>query len=251
MQADDFYAAIGGLPFVDDGTVEPRTILSAVAMVRRNTEPEAFAKPIDYLDPENARQIFARNARSTPDDVPWFELTEADQMMVEKAEADILTIKPEWRSLLRIPKRYRRMPISTSSTSVLVPQTIYLGPGAFRDFETLQETLIHEHAHIWLNFVAEVFDLQTAEGPRDYTLPSGTSGKTYRGVLFAAHFAAAASRALEVRMRNEPKLVSRYNYLVDYLRGCLKVLDERPYASKMGALVRENLRSVAGGEQAV
>ncbi|WP_020388350.1 aKG-HExxH-type peptide beta-hydroxylase [Kribbella catacumbae] len=200
MQAEQFFAEIGGVPFIDDATVQPKTILSAVAMVRRNTEPEAFAKPVDYLDPENACQIFERHARSTPDDIQWSPMPAAEQELVGQAESDILGWKPEWAPLLRIPKRYRRMATSTGSTSVLVPQTIYLGPGAFRDAETLRETLVHEHAHIWLNFVAEAFDLQAAEAPRDYTLPSGTSGKTYRGVLSAAHFAAAASRALAVRL---------------------------------------------------
>ncbi|MER5547284.1 hypothetical protein ABT072_33710 [Streptomyces sp. NPDC002589] len=198
MNHQEFITEIGGVPFIDDDSFRPKALLTAVALVRRSAEPEAFTSLGAYLDPENAQLIFDRHARSKVEDLAWEEVPPAESSEVERSSRCIAKSMQAWRPLFHMPKRYRRMATSTSSTSVLVPQTIYLGPGAFRDKETLRETLIHEHAHIWLNFIAEVYDLQVPQAPNDYVLPSGTSGtsgKTYRGVMFAAHFAAAAASA--------------------------------------------------------
>ncbi|MGW1056197.1 hypothetical protein [Streptomyces sp. NPDC002521] len=199
MDHQEFITEIGGMPFIDDDSFRLKALLTAVALVRRSAEPEAFTSLGAYLDPENAQRIFDRHARSKVEDLAWDEVPPAESSEAERSSRCIAESMQAWRPLFHMPKRYRRMATSTSSTSVLVPQTIYLGPGAFRDEETLRETLIHEHAHIWLNFIAEVYDLQVPQAPNDYVLPSGTSGtsgKTYRGVMFAAHFAAAAASAL-------------------------------------------------------
>ncbi|NEC66051.1 HEXXH motif-containing putative peptide modification protein [Streptomyces sp. SID9727] len=232
---------IGGVPFIDEA-FKPKALLTAVALVRRSAEPTAFPALGAYLDPENAKSIFDRHATSKVSDVAWEELGAAEAEDVAHATGLVVGSMPAWQGLFTLPKRYRRMPTSTSSTSVLVPQTIYLGPGAFRDEETLRETLIHEHAHIWLNFIAEVYDLQVPDAPNDYVLPSGTSGKTYRGVMFAAHFAAAAASALRRRhLDGETHVRERLHYLTGYLDGCLTAMDERPYGSPAGDLVKHTL----------
>ncbi|MEV5907472.1 aKG-HExxH-type peptide beta-hydroxylase [Streptomyces chartreusis] len=241
MNPREFLAEIGGVPFVD-AAFRPKALLTAVALVRRSADPEAHPSLAAYLDPENAKRIFDRHAVSKVEDVAWNELPAAEVAAVDGASQLVVGAMPDWRPLFAMPKRYRRMATSTSSTSVLVPQTIYLGPGAFRDEETLRETLIHEHAHIWLNFIAEVYDLQVPDAPNDYVLPSGTDGKTYRGVMFAAHFAAAAAWALSRRRAGgEGGLDERLQYLTRYLEGCLVEMDRRPHGSATGDLVKDAL----------
>jgi hypothetical protein len=242
MTPADFFGEIGGVPFLDTADLKPRTLLTAVASVRRNTAPQAHPRLADYLDPANAGVVFAAHAVSTPMDVPWQELPVEDQAAIDRSVARITDTSPDWQPLLAVPIRYRKMPTSTSSTSVLVPQTIYLGPPAFRTQNVLDETLVHEHAHVWLNFIAEVFDLQLPDAPHDYVLPSGTSGKTLRGVLFAAHFAAAAALLFQRRSTNDPAAQARMTYLDGYLAGCLNAVDERPCLSDMGKLVLLRLR---------
>lgn len=238
MNPEEFLAEIGGVPFLDDATLKPNVLLTAVAVVRRSAEPQIFSSLGDYLDPENAKQVFDRHAKSKIEHVDWEDLSTAEASEVANASRLVVESMPQWRPLFEMPKRYRRMATSTSSTSVLVPQTIYLGPRAFRDEETLRETLIHEHSHVWLNFIAEVFDLQVPEAPNDYVLPSGTAGKTYRGVMFAAHFAASAALALsQRRAQGENHVEERLQYLTQYLDGCLSTMEKRPYGSAVGNLV--------------
>ncbi|MDO0914349.1 hypothetical protein QQM39_27025 [Streptomyces sp. DT2A-34] len=242
MNQTELMAEIGGVPFVDDATFKPKALLTAVAVVRRSADPGAYGSLVEYLDPEKAEQVFGRHATSKPEAVAWGELATDEAAAVERASELVVASMPEWGPLFHMPKRYRRMESSISSTSVLIPQTIYLGPRAFRDEETLRETLIHEHAHVWLHFIAEVFDLQTAEAPHDYVLPSGTPNKSYRGVLLAAHFAAAAASALRRRLdAGESEVEERMNYLTRYLDGCLASVSERPHGTVIGDLVQESL----------
>ncbi|MFJ3173852.1 aKG-HExxH-type peptide beta-hydroxylase [Streptomyces roseus] len=242
MNPTDLMNEIGGVPFVDDTTFKPKALLTAVAIVRRSADPTAYGTLSEYLDPEKAEQVFVRQAASKPEHVAWGELSADEAEEVERASDLVVSAMPAWAPLFRMPKRYRRMETSISSTSVLIPQTIYLGPGAFKDEETLRETLIHEHAHVWLHFIAEVFDLQTAQAPHDYVLPSGTPNKSYRGVLLAAHFAAAAASALRRRREDgDVQGEERMRYLTQYLNGCLASLSERPHGSVIGDLVQESL----------
>lgn len=236
MTPDTFFHTIGGLPFIDEG-VRPATLLSAVACSRRNAAPQAHEALTDYLDPVNARALFKRLATSQVDEFDATECSAVEQQRIQTATARICQVSPAWRSFFNIPIRYRKLlqPMS-SSTSALIPQTLYLGEQAFDSAIPLEETLVHEHAHIWLNFVMEVYDLQTSQAPRDYVLPSGTRGKTLRGVMAAAHFAAAALkyyRHLPDPVADTPRQV----YLQRYLAGCLEMAAERPYFTPMGRLV--------------
>ncbi|MEU9631607.1 HEXXH motif-containing putative peptide modification protein [Streptomyces luteogriseus] len=241
MNPQDLMAEIGGVPFVDDATFKPKSLLTAVAIVRRSADPKAYPGLGEYLDPEKAERVFARSAASKPEHIEWTDLSADETDAVDRASAQVVQTTPAWEALLRMPKRYRRMPSSISSTSVLIPQTIYLGPRAFRDDETLVETLIHEHAHVWLHFIAEIYDLQSAEAPHDYVLPSGTPNKSYRGVLLAAHFAAAAASALGRRDDATAATEERARFLTGYLGGCLDALNERPYGTPIGDLVQQSL----------
>jgi hypothetical protein len=236
MNAAAFFEIIGGLPFVDDSS-RASLLLTAVACSRRNAAPEAHKALTDYLDPENARALFKRLARSQVDEFDSSPCSKREQQEIAAAIARIAQVNEAWGSFFAIPIRYRKLPLPmSSSTSALIPQTIYLGQQAFDSHIPLEETLVHEYAHIWLNFVMEAYDLQTEEAPRDYVLPSGTSGKTLRGVMAAAHFAAAA---LKFYRANHNTLLSteRQAYLRRYLVGCLDAAEQRPCFTPMGCLV--------------
>ncbi|AVE05385.1 hypothetical protein CYL20_12835 [Pseudomonas palleroniana] len=236
MTPSTFFQTIGGLPFIDEA-VRPATLLTAVACSRRNAAPQAHGALTDYLEPGNARALFKRLATSQVEEFDSTECSALEQQEIHTATARICEVSPTWRGFFNIPIRYRKLlQRMSSSTSALIPQTIYLGEQAFDSAIPLEETLVHEHAHIWLNFVMEVYDLQTSQAPRDYVLPSGTPGKTLRGVMAAAHFAAAALKYYRCLHPSTPD-TKRQVYLQRYLAGCLETAAERPYFTPMGRLV--------------
>ena len=237
----EFFAEIGGLPFIAPG-FRPSVLLAAAAAVRRNADPQAFPRLSDYLVPENASEVFQRKARS-----PIVEIS-ADDMPPERV-SDVVACRvrvqelfPEWQGLLAVPIRYMLMRDGRiSATNILVPQTIYFGEPAFQSTAfPMEESLVHEFAHVWLNFVTEIFDLQAEDSPRDLVLPSGTGGKTLRGVLVAAHFAATAT-VFYTRYNDTPLARRRGEYLYDYLLGCLRMIRDHPSMTSMGRIVWEAL----------
>jgi hypothetical protein len=240
--ADRFLNQCGGLPFIDHGFV-PMTLLTAVAAVRRKADPAAHPQLGDYLDPANAVAIFERHSRCPAIELEWTELSEDQVARTDKGIDEILAAAPDWRPLFDIPLRYRRwVGDGISSTSVLIPQTVYLGDRAFRSGIPLTETLVHEHAHVWLNFIAEVEDLQREGAPLDFVLASGTGERTLRNVLHAAHFAAAAVKHYLRSGPLDAHAEERKDYLVDYLGGCLDTSAGHPYLTPMGVRVWEGLR---------
>jgi len=242
MNPNLFFDTVGGLPFIDDG-VRPATLLAAVACSRRNSDPQAHSALADYLEPSNARALFKRLATSQVEEFESTDCSAAEQQAIQAARASVCAVNPAWSSFFNIPIRYRKLlqPMS-SSTSALIPQTLYLGERAFDSHIPLEETLVHEHAHIWLNFMMEVYDLQTSEAPRDYVLPSGTRGKTLRGVLAAAHFAAAALKYYR-DLHGPQASTQRQSYLHKYLTGCLHIAAQRPSFTPMGCLVFSALQA--------
>lgn len=240
MNAQAFFEAIGGLPFINDDA-QATILLTAVACIRRNSEPDAHEVLADYLMPENARALYKHLARSQVDEFESTPCSSLERQKIAAATANVCQTNEGWRCFFAIPIRYRKLvqPMS-SSTSALIPQTIYLGKRAFESNIPLEEVLVHEHAHVWLNFVMEAYDLQTEDAPRDYVLPSGTSGKTLRGVMAAAHFAAAALKFYR-RQNNQSASSSRQAYLRQYLAGCLDIASQRPSFTPMGSLVARAL----------
>lgn len=236
MTPSAFYASIGGLPFIDP-TLRPKNLLAAVACSRRNSAPDAHEALVDYLDPANARDIFKSLARCSVEEFDSSPCSTVESAQIQAATSHIVQANPDWQALFAIPIRYRKLPLAmSSSTSALIPQTIYLGSEAFDSHIPLEETLVHEHAHIWLNFVMEHYDLQTEDAPPDFVLPSGTAGKTLRGVLAAAHFAAAALKYYDC-LHSPVTARQRQLFLHKYLAGCLDLVRQRPYLTPMGSLV--------------
>lgn len=242
MSPDSFLMTIGGVPFISK-TLRPNTLITAVVCSRHNSAPEDYPNLVDYFSPENARSIYKRLANSKVEELASTSLSVEELRCVKISTKNIQSALPQWNNLFSIPIKYRKLfnPMS-SSTSALIPQTIYLGKRAFSSTILLEEVLIHEHAHIWLNFIMEIYDLQLETAPCDYVLPSGTSGKTLRGVLAAAHFAAAALIFYQ-HQRLAKGTEPRQEYLERYLSGCLQAASNRQYFTPMGHLVFETLNT--------
>lgn len=251
MSTTDRAAALvdgmGGIPFISD-TFQPAVLLALTARVRRTAEPDAFPDLADYLDPDNAQWIFERHAVCPAGRHDWVPLGAGETAAVAESTKAIQAVNPHWSGLFSLPMRIRKLvdPLATSSSCTLQPQTIYLGRPAFTAPWPLEESLIHEHAHIWLNCLAELSDLQTADAPGNLTLPSGTSGKNVRGVLLAAHFAGSALRYYTRSDALTPDADARRDYLRPYLTGCLETLDQQPGMTPMGQQVQQALETLAG-----
>jgi hypothetical protein len=236
--AETFIEALGGLPFVAPA-FRAQLLLSVVAGVRRRYDPAAHNLLAEYLEPHNARNLFIRFGRSQIEEPPTVKLKATELRQIRKARSQVLTVRPDWEELLNVPVCYRKLADNrVSVTSALIPQVIFLGEPAFTTLGILAEVLVHEHAHIWLNFLAETSDLQTADATEVYRLPSGTGGKTVRGVLLAAHFAASA-HAFHVRCSSGG---NRALFLHRYLNGCLDLLCSSNDLSDMGHCVQTSLR---------
>lgn len=240
-RAAELWQALGGTPFLAD-TFQPRTLLSLAAAARRRADPSAYPTLAEYLDPAKAANIFRKNARCRTEGLESV-LLEDPQLLEHIAAATerIITRMPQWAPLFQIPIHYRHMPGShISCTTALIPQTIFLGTPAFAHDRLLEETLIHEHAHVWLTFVSELCDLQVDGSLTQFTLPSGTSGKSLRGVLLAGHFAAAAARYF-LRPDADADSHRRGTELIDYLDGCVTTAADHPELTQVGSLVQADL----------
>lgn len=242
---EQLLTATGGVAFVNE-TFRPNVLLSVVAGVRRRFDPDSYPKLADYLEPRNARTLFSRFARSSVDPPESTDPADDDMALIMQSMDQIATVQPSWASLFDIPIVIRKLNDDrVSVTSALIPQTIYLGKRAFSTLDTLSEVIVHEYAHIWLNLVAEIADLQTADAQESYTLPSGTGGKSLRGVLLAAHFAASA-HSFHQKLGKHPQ---RAQYLAIYLQDCLDLVTNSRSLSPMGRAVLARLHSYA--EQAM
>lgn len=233
----EFASAIGGLPFLYP-KFESRLVLSLTAARRRQSWPEDDIALEAYLEPVRAKRIFDRCSRSTAPEPQSAPVSVAEEGRIHSALARLITMRSDWIDLFSIPVDYRKiLDDRISMTSALIPQVVYLGAEAFGTDEMLQEIIVHEYAHIWLNFIAEIADLQTNDAAPKYMLPSGTKNKPLRGVLLAAHFAAAAHR-YHCSLGRFP---DRIDYLASYLRGCLALIVDDPDFTTMGQWVFSQL----------
>lgn len=238
--------AIRGVPFIDTN-VDLKKLVAAAASVRRNADGAAGVSLGDYVDPAKAESVFRKTARSDMEEIPWTEPTSEHLRAVARASDKIVRTVPEWAPLFALPIRNRRMDRGgISCTSILIPQTIYLGDEAFAAKIPLEETLVHEHAHVWLALITEAFDLENNSGEPEFTLPSGTAGKSARGVIFAAHFAAAAVMYYRRLVDGEAQSSARAEYLLEYLKECLVMTRDHSSLSLAGRAVHARLQSAYG-----
>lgn len=234
---------VGGISFISDKFV-PSRLLTAVACVRRNSAIDQSRPLREYLDPILAKSIYSDSFAHLQEQCSE-NLGSEFEKRVYSAILNICTEVPGWTDYFRAPMRYELLlDDRTSMTSAVIPQTIYFGRSAFSPHVSLTEVIIHEYAHVWLDFICEVFNLQHDSAPNDYVLPSGTQGKTLQGVLLAAHFAASCLRYYQIRQSSDDSItLGRIDFLHQYLSGCLEVAGQRPVFTEMGCCVYEALQS--------
>lgn len=245
MSATETLNRIGGVPFLD--TIHEQTLCTLVCLQRRRAHPGAKVDLERYFAPERASTTYehflpARTSTKMREAAP---LPPDKQELIGDSLSRVGAARPEWRQLLAVPVQFRQEPDDQvrSSTNLYVPQMVWLGPRAFESRAMLDETLIHELAHVWLNFLVELHDLQVPESTARFVLPSGTKGKSLRGVLFAGHFAAAARRYFETVPGDEA--AGRTHRLQQYLSGCVSTSAGHADLSVMGRRVWLSLQSAA------
>lgn len=232
-----FTDAVGGVPFVND-EFNPQLLLSVVAARRRQYDGASMANLESYLHPRLACRICHKVAVNHIEEPTSTPLEPAFLAQAKASLEQVCTLLPQWSTLFSIPIVYKRLASDQISlTNAHFPQIIYLGGPAFVSPDTLSEVLVHEFAHVWLNMLAETSDLQVAGASQSFTLPSGTGGKSVRGVILASHFAVAA-HAFHAALNIYP---DRRDYLARYGAQCNRLLDGSPEVSEMGAFVVRQL----------
>lgn len=234
---------IKGLPFIST-EFDANSLFTLTLLKRQSLDPTISLNLSDYSETEIARQIYASNAVCRPPHFDFNNLDRTSAYQVSSAIEDIKKKIPSWNLLLSLPVDFYYLTDQRpSSTSALIPQTIFLGKNAFINDDVLKETLIHEFSHTWLNLIIEIKDLMNTGKPLQYTLPSGTSGKNARGVLYAAHFSASAiSYYQHLQRRSKRVNVNRINYLCLYLDECLKLIKNGNDLTSMGFYVLDELK---------
>lgn len=238
--------AFCGLPFLSDA-FRSDLVTAMVRAKRRNVLGDIGQN--DYLTPEygwrylespETRPLHERWSRSA--DLP------ASQMhRVNRALENLSEDAEEWARLFRIPIRFvaPQEPGVSSATHPCAPQTIALGSQAFDTDRALQAALIHEFAHVWFGLLSEIAQFDNGSDPRAFTLPTGTSEKTLRTVLFAAHFAVACGRYFGPETRFVPGNESLTYH--SYAAECLAVSANSPGLTAMGDYVWRELAARVDG----
>ena len=210
---------LGGLPFLDDAFLPTRLTAAAAAVRHTHAIRLGLERPTDlrhWLDPERACQ-----ARPHAQEVPSSPVSQDEQDRIFSILEHLTVLVPPWEPLLRLPVRYLRLkdsPQTLSASSFSWPQHVYLGQDSLTSFTELREHIVHELCHQWLYLIEELWDLDTPDAP-GFTLPSGTTHRSPREVIGAAHVAAAL-----VRMYRATGEEAHVGPLTTYGRGCLHIL---------------------------
>lgn len=237
---------INGLPFVDE-KFNSAKLLTIVAIVRKNIAGSDLHLN-NYVQPDFATQLYRTRVKNSPKFPPHRQLSDAENVMLQKAKVALKILLPEWKKLLDIPiKIHKLLTQQTSLTNPMLPQQIFLGEAAFKSPTNLEETLVHELSHVWSSLIAEIYDFQIKNCSDNYTLPSGTRGKDARGVLLACLFAASALNYHEKLLASgsERAKTERIVYLQSYFIKSLQTLVHSTELSEMGRLITHQLEIFA------
>jgi hypothetical protein len=226
--------SVGGLPFIDI-KFDASRFLSAVSGVRAALLRNRNVSCCDgdgLLQPEVAVKAFTLASSETTNLPPHRALTEQEKAWAELARKRARAASARLACMFDLPLQLLRWQSSkVSMTNPYIPQTVFLGDGAFQSScGMLEEVWVHEVAHVWLGLLCEMRDFQTRGSGAIYTLPSGTGPKDARGVLFAAHFAGAVAAWLGDAAAQTPLFgyrAERFQYAVWYLHQALEIdIDE-------------------------
>ncbi|MGV9679182.1 aKG-HExxH-type peptide beta-hydroxylase [Nocardia sp. NPDC003482] len=152
------------------------------------------------------------------------ECTDRQHEQIGDALRFVIDTKPHWASFFQLPVRFLQLPTDSraiSSSAPHWPQHIMLAPAAFASDEELREQVVHEFCHQWLYLLEEVCPLEKAEAARDLTLPSGTTERSAREVIGAAHVGLALADLYDDCGQPHQAAILR-----GYATDCLTVLDE-------------------------
>jgi hypothetical protein len=239
---------LAGVPFLSDSFQAGR-LLNLVLHKRQQLTLDVYDHVSDLLKPSFARYVYGFKARSMSLDLPLVPLTGNRKVLVETAIAAITSTMPRWSSLYSLPVDYMQGDI-TSRTCALIPQTVFLGASAFTTDDWLTESLLHENAHVWMDLLLELTDFQAKGCDERYQLPSGTPNKTITGVVLAAHFATSVLRFYR-SSRATPFTRSRREFLLQYARSCLDMLDVAEGKTRVGGEVVHIMRQILDHETTV
>ncbi len=236
----DIFSYIGGTPFICEA-FDPTRLVDLVSHRRLQLHGGGQASGQDELiQPRFGRALYAARVRDLRLDIPLLSLTAQQHEEIQTACLDIADTSSSWNQMYRLQVDYFLVDDGRLSVSCgLLPQTVFLGPAAFLDRDTLLEAVVHENAHVWLDLLREIVDLQYPSDQR-YTLPSGTPGKSLTGVLLAAHFAGTAY-AYWSRKPGPPGRTARLRFLRQYASGCLDCVKDAPGLTEVGLLVWRDL----------
>ncbi|MFC9472698.1 HEXXH motif-containing putative peptide modification protein [Nocardia sp. NPDC056952] len=152
-------------------------------------------------------------------------MTDEQSVQIEDAIAAAVAVEPSWAPYFELPVIFVQLPSDSRAISASAPhwpQHVMLAPAAFATLDELREQVVHEFCHQWLYLLEEVCPMEVADGSRDLTLPSGTTERSVREVIGAAH----VGLALAVLYRDDDQ-PAQAEQLRDYAHGCLQVLEEQ------------------------
>ncbi|MFI8977456.1 aKG-HExxH-type peptide beta-hydroxylase [Nocardia asteroides] len=151
-------------------------------------------------------------------------LDPGQRAMVSAAIESATAVRPQWRAYFELPVRFLRLPDDSSAISASAPhwpQHIMLARAAFATTDELREQVVHEFCHQWMYLLEEVCPLERAGSGRDLILPSGTSERSPREILGAAH----VGIALIDLYSQDPSARTHIDALSSYAQGCLELAD--------------------------
>lgn len=241
MEKISIIDVVGGIPFIDN-SFKPEKLLGALSVHRAKIYGFSNAS-IEELG-ELIHPIFAiKFAHLHYPDHPPIESKPLDvneQVILHKTIKSIIFKVPEWKVLIDGPFIYFQLigNVFYSLTNPVIPQAIF-SLEALKSEENLAESLVHELAHTWLGLINEIAPLADPKYEEVFTLPSGTKDKSTLGTLLAAHFAGAA---LNYHKKSNSMNISRISFLVEYLNGCINILEKARALTVEGLLVLNSLK---------
>jgi HEXXH motif-containing protein len=209
------------LPFLDECREPNRLVAAGVATRywRAGSNPPRPASDVKYwTDPVVACDLIA----GPPSHLS--QVTGAQRTMISDAIRSATAVKPQWRDHFELPIRFLLLPADSKAISASAPhwpQHIMLSRAAFESADELREQVVHEFCHQWMYLLEEVCPLERESSSRDLVLPSGTSERSPREVLGAAHVGLALIDMYSTNRGTHDHL----DTLRTYVRGCLDVAD--------------------------
>jgi hypothetical protein len=237
-------ADLGGLPMIDDG-VKHSAIATLACAVRQRLDNKR--QPLSaYLQPGLAKDCYRRASQRLVTELESIDPSPYDMQRIQGACDRIVEAVPQWKVQFALPLRWRRLVNDVASSSnPMIPQHIYLGERGLTSHR-LPEYIVHEISHTWVGMIAEVAPL-ALPGEAVHVLPSGTTNKEIRQVMYALTFAATAVRFYRARIaqgQHHEQDRERLEWMEQYTSGCLDIVEPSALLLPNGRLMAESCRRI-------